>query len=125
MACDDQCYLKMGASPNTVDAPTELIKITSGTGFRQFYKFDTVNRKSDWITMTKGEPYYIEAGHVEWTHGDHFSVAVEIEQTGTVIADHHHTKREIQYLSIDPKNDFDTLKVTVENPDDKEYVLIF
>ena len=125
MSCDDQCLLKLADMPNDPSTATEILKNTAYSTFRQYFKNDGVVRKSAWMTLTKGEPYYIEAHHSQGTWHDHVSVAVEIEQTGTPIADHHHTKREVQYLSIDPKNDFDTTKITVTNPDDKEYVLIF
>jgi hypothetical protein len=60
---------------------------------------------------------------IEWGGNDHLAVAVEIEQTA--ITKHHQSIRERQYLSINPKNDFDTTRITVENIDGLEYVLVF
>jgi hypothetical protein len=56
--------------------------------------------QSEWINLTAGEPYYIEGGTFEWTGGDHFSVAVEIEQTNTSVVGHHHAMKEVQYLEV-------------------------
>jgi hypothetical protein len=56
--------------------------------------------QSDWINLTAGEPYYIEGGTFEWGGGDHFSVAVEIEQTNTSVVGHHHAMKEVQYLEL-------------------------
>ena len=38
---------------------------------------------------------------------------------------HHHSVRARQRIDIDATNNRDTTKITIENPDDKEYVLVF
>jgi hypothetical protein len=36
-------------------------------------------RHSEWINLTKGEPYFMEYHYVEYSGGDHFSTGVEFE----------------------------------------------
>jgi len=36
---------------------------------------------SEWISLTEGLPYFIQAQHYERGGGDHYTVAVEIEAT--------------------------------------------
>lgn len=66
---------------------------------------------SDWIALEAGEFYHIEGYHMEWSGGDHFSVAVEFEQADT--AGHHHARKEVQVLSIDPENNFEEFQITI------------
>lgn len=126
MACDDNCLLRLGKTPgvgpegfnNTVDIIT-----TNGATTRRLYnKVDGRNRISDWVTLQEGQHYYIESHHVEGTGGDHFSVAVEINQTE--IVGHHHAIREIQYVGIKSQDQRDTIRFTIDNPDDGEFKLI-
>ena len=64
--------------------------------------------------------------HHEGGGGDNFNVNVEIKQpTATAITGHHHSVKAKQLVSIDPKQDKDTTRITVENIDSKEYVLVF
>lgn len=81
--------------------------------------------QSEWISLTEGEPYYIQAETFEWTSGDHFSVAVEIEQTDTSVVGHHHAMKEVQYLEVESAQVFETTRITIENPDDGKYLLVF
>jgi hypothetical protein len=53
---------------------------------------------SEWVNLTEGEAYYLEAVTYEGSGGDHFSVAVEIEQSDFV--GHHHSMKEVQYVSV-------------------------
>jgi len=114
----------MGNTPNNSTSPPQIIKIHYPSGFRDYFKdSDGWNRSSEWITLKKGQPYYMEAKTSEHGGNDHFSVAVEIKQTE--IVGHHHSFKERQWLSIDPENNKDTARITVENADNGQYVLIF
>jgi hypothetical protein len=49
---------------------------------------------------------------MEWSGSDHFTVAVEFEKTDST--GHHHANKEVQLLSIDPDQTFETFNITVE-----------
>jgi hypothetical protein len=58
----------------------------------------------------------LQGRHYEGGGGDNFAVGVEINQTA--IPDHHHSMKEIQYVSAGVKNPkYDTTRITVTNPD--------
>jgi hypothetical protein len=65
----------------------------------------------------------LEGAYAENGGSDHFSVAVEIEQS--TIKGHHQAMKEIQELSVSQEMKFEKTRVTITNPDDKEYILIF
>jgi len=112
ISCDDYCRLNMdSSSPWNKAAPQEptLIEIArkdgASTGFRNY--FMTPNPEgnqyiSEWIALTKGEFYKIEAKHLEYGGSDDLTVSVEFEKEDTT--GHHHAAKEIQILSIDPEN---------------------
>jgi hypothetical protein len=51
----------------------------SWSNYREFWKTnDGQIRISAWVNLTQGQPYYIEANHIQATGGDHLSVGVEI-----------------------------------------------
>jgi hypothetical protein len=81
---------------------TELNMNWRATDYRDFWETRNghleTKRISEWVALTEGEHYYIEGKHLEGTGGDHFSTAVEIEQSD--IIGHHHSMREIQYVSV-------------------------
>jgi hypothetical protein len=52
------------------------------------------------------------------------SVAVEIEQAEPV-PDHHHAIKEVQKLTVDVLNQFDTIRITISNMDDGYFKVIF
>ena len=123
MACDDDCELWIDNTPKQISGKTRILKVYTG-GFKNYWKNDdSVNRTSDWLSFVKGEHYYIEALHSEGGGGDHFSVAVEIEQTAMV--GHYHSVKEIQQLKISVDNNKDTTIFTVTNADGGLYVLNF
>jgi frataxin-like iron-binding protein CyaY len=116
MSCDDYCEFFMNLEPGKTDNKTQLLKVRYASNFRDYWRYtDNQNRTSDWVTLTKGEPYYIETLMREDGSGDHLSVAVEIEQTS--IVNHHHAMKEIQQLSIDIENNKDTSRITIDKPD--------
>jgi hypothetical protein len=68
--------------PNTITPKTELLRLNSWTQTNAFFSssYSNANRKiSDWIQLTKGEPYYLEASYVEYNGGDHMNTGVEFE----------------------------------------------
>ena len=60
---------------------------------------------------------------MEWSGSDHFSVAVEFEQADT--AGHHHAKKEIQVMSIEPPNVFEEFELTVLGSTGGNYIAMF
>jgi len=68
--------------------------------------------------LTKGESYYIEGRHYDGGGGDNFAVGLEINKTETMdISNHHHAMKEIQLITIGPKDPkFDTTRITITNP---------
>lgn len=125
MACDDNCLLRLGKTPGLgpegYNNTEDIISIYSWTDRRHYFKQDGIKRHSEWIALEEGQHYYIESHHVEGGGGDHVSVAVEIEQTAVV--GHHHAIKEIQYLGIDTANKRDTMRITIENVDEGQYIL--
>jgi hypothetical protein len=68
--------------------------------------------QSNWTDLNAGEFYKIEGYAMEWSGSDHFTVAVEFEKTDST--GHHHANKEVQLLSIDPDQTFETFNITVE-----------
>jgi hypothetical protein len=48
--------------------------------------------------LVKGEKYYIEGRHAEYSGADHMSIGVEIEKADTT--GHHHAMKEIQEIGV-------------------------
>jgi hypothetical protein len=48
---------------------------------------------SDWIALEEGQEYFLNGYHYDYNGYNHFSVAVEIEQSE--IVPHHHSRREV------------------------------
>ena len=94
MACDSDCKLKLDETPNSVATATELLSVTTSSAWREYHKTRDGNvRISTWKSLTKGQPYYLEAHHVEYWGNDVMSVGVEIKQTA--VTGHHQSTREI------------------------------
>ena len=53
--------------------------------YRHYFSEKNFNGKrqywSEWVELKKGKHYYLEGRHTESTGSDHFTVAVEIEQS--------------------------------------------
>lgn len=126
MACDDNCLLRIGKTPGVgpegFNATEDIITTTGATTHRLYDRVDGRNRISEWRTLEEGQHYYIESHHVEGGGDDHFSVAVEINQTE--IVGHHHAIREIQYVGINSTDNRDTVRVTIDNPDGGVFKLV-
>jgi hypothetical protein len=66
MACDDNCKLLMDLEPGKEDNLTSIITQINTAPYnvkhRQYWFYtDGIQRVSDWVTLTKGEPYYLNA----------------------------------------------------------------
>jgi hypothetical protein len=128
MTCDDKCLLSIASCPDKTSPLTKLIEHTSHSSYRDFWgpsNFVDGGRKtwSEWIELKKANHYYLEGSYAENGGSDHFSVAVEIEQS--TIKGHHHAMKEIQELSALQEVKLDTTRITITNPDDNEYVLVY
>lgn len=73
-------------------------------------------KQTPWFSLTKDEAYYLEVRHLQWSWGEHVSVAVEIEDP-TLAPGHHHTMKEIQRLFVDQVITREMTNVTIMNPD--------
>ena len=60
---------------------------------------------------------------MEWGGDDHFSVAVEFEQADS--AGHHHARKAVQVLSIDPENTFEEFTITISGAVGKNFKVMF
>ena len=126
MSCYQQCRIWIAECPNTISPKTELLRLNSWTETRAFFSnaYSNSNKKvSDWIHLTKGEPYYMESSYVEYNGGDHMSTGVEFEQT--TIVNHHQAMKEIQELKISTDNTREQTTIDIKNPDDKHFKLMF
>jgi len=126
IACDDYCNIELGDTPNQVENTTEINHNFIATDFRDWWESSNrhlgYSRISEWIELEEGEPYYIEGKQLQGSGGDHFSTAVEIEHDA--MEGHHHSMKEVQYLSVEPAQVFDTTRVTITNMDDGQFLLL-
>jgi len=103
----------MGLNTSDPLTKTQLTYRSWATTRRQFFR-QYYDAKSDWVNLTEGEKYYVEASHREGNGGDHMAVAVEIEQANTT--GHHHAMKEVQYISIsNPNSVYESSRITVNN----------
>lgn len=84
MVCDDKCLLQIASCPDTITPLTKLLDHDSYSGYRDYFRssnFEKDGRKtwSEWVDLKLGMHYYLEGSYAEYSGGDHFSVAVEIE----------------------------------------------
>jgi hypothetical protein len=61
--CDDDCAVKLGTTPGSVDDPTTILDVHSHTDKRWAWAEDGVSRVSEWYELTEGEHYYLEGEH--------------------------------------------------------------
>jgi hypothetical protein len=126
VACDDYCNIVLGDTPNQIENTTEINNNMRATDFRDWW--ETTNkhlgyaRMSEWIELEEGEPYYIAGKQLQGSGGEHFSTAVEIEHDA--MEGHHHSMREVQYLSVEPAQVFDTTRITITNMDEGQFLLL-
>lgn len=122
------CKISVGLNTSDPKNLTEVIKTTSWAEYRDYYTFrHNLPQISDWVSLTEGVPYYMEAEHSEAGGGDHFTASVEIEATSDKnTTGHHHNMKEVQYIAVEAAKVFETTKFTVTNLDNTGgYILIF
>jgi hypothetical protein len=73
--------------------------------------------------MTEGEHYYMEAWHLEGSSNDHFAAAVEIEQSD--IIGHHQSMKEVQYISVEADQIFESTRINITNIDSGNFIMVF
>ena len=89
MICDDYCLLKMGECPNSFSPLSTMVNHRGHSAQNSFFSNEVrrnpaTKKVSDWIELTEGEKYYMQAHYAEYGGGDHMKTAVEIEQTEIV-----------------------------------------
>ena len=117
------CQLYLGNSNlNTTDK--SLIHQENGwSSYRSYFTFNG-QHISKWVNLTVGTYYFIEAKHIQYTGGDHVSVAVEINDPNA-LQGHHHSMKEWQRFLINQVNVPEKTNITINNPDGGQFVLNF
>jgi hypothetical protein len=82
LSCNDHCNLRLGNTPDQTTDWTEHVDIDHWSEFRRtsYSTRGGGDRISDWISLEKGQRYYIESAHLDGWSWRHFSMGVEIEQ---------------------------------------------
>lgn len=106
----------MGLNTSNPLATTKL-KRSHWSDVREINRIAGESKHSDWVNLTKGQKYYIYGRQFDYGGSDHFQVGVEINKTETMnITDHHHQVKEVQFISLMPKDaKFDTVRITVKD----------
>ena len=124
-ACDDRCSLSIATTADST-AEDDMVLIIDDLymewGARRNYHYDE-KQISDWVSLTEGEAYYIEGTHFDLYYWNHFTVGVEIAQSDFV--GHHHSKREVQMVTMQPETIFEAIRLTITNMDDGYFKLVF
>lgn len=124
MACDDYCELRLGkAAPGTATDAEKILDVNSYSGYRFYRKENGQTMISEWQALEKGVHYYIETDTQEGGGDDYFTLSVEIEKADT--KNHHHTMKELVNLALGVEDIKETTRITIENPDDGEFRLVF
>jgi hypothetical protein len=129
VTCDHKCDLHMAPCADTTSPLQHIVTQIYPTGYRDHFSANNFRETgkrhtwSEWISLEKGKHYYLLGKYVERTHSDHFSVAVEIEQSA--VHGHHHAMKEIQEISAIGEVKYEHTRITVTNPDNNKYLLIF
>ena len=116
----------LATCPNTITPTTQLLKLNGWSSVNSFFHnhgHETASKVSDWIHLTKGEPYYLEVHYVEYNGVDHLNTGVEFEQTA--IVNHHQSMKEIQELRITTDQSKEQHVIEIKNPDSGTYKLLF
>jgi hypothetical protein len=78
---------------------------------------------SDWIAMVEGEMYPLRATQTQWTGGEFLTVGLEYEEADS--SAHYHANRMIQKFEISHTNVAEEWELTIDNPDNSKYTLLF
>jgi len=112
MACDDHCFLRMGLeAPN--EKPEELTPVIENKfalPYRYYlypqFRDEGVTEGhviSEWISLTKGNKYYMEFEHYENRGDDFATVSVEIEKANVPVT-HPNARKELQKITMKPQS---------------------
>lgn len=99
VSVDDEAEFYFSNVSNSPENMTLLFRSPGHSGHRGYFRVDG-SRMTRWPNLTKDEYYYIEVRMVQYTGGDHLSVAVEIEDP-TITPGHFQTMRELQRLLVE------------------------
>jgi hypothetical protein len=111
---------------------TTLITSSTYSGHKQYYAaWNNENQRaksiSSWVSLVKGEKYYLRGAQANYGGGGYYSVGVEIKRT--LAADdttvHHQSAKEVRYLGIEPAQTFEKTNITLSLFDEGEYRLQF
>jgi len=80
-ACDDECDLNIGKTPNQSATLSKMLDINHYSSFQRnsFMNTGGQTRVSEWVDFEKDKKYYLEAAHLNGRGAGHFSMGVEIE----------------------------------------------
>jgi hypothetical protein len=121
MVCETKCRIYLATCPNTISPKKLMINLSSSGKYLEFFR--SSKTVSEWVHLTKGEPYYMEAQYILYK-GDHsISTGVEFEQS--TIKNHHQAVKEIQEFRISTDSTKEQHVIEVKNPDSGSYKLIF
>lgn len=93
ISCDDEAEVYFSSVNGSPQDKTLIYRSPFVTSYRGYLRVDG-RTKTEWLNLTQGEYYYLEVRMIQYTGGDHLSVAVEIEDP-TITPGHFHTMREI------------------------------
>ena len=133
LSCDDACKLLMdtsnpynAASPVT-PVPVQLAIRHWAIGFRSYNHPQDANdaniHVSDWISLVAGESYYMEGHHLEYGHGEHFTVSMEFQSADSTA--HPKASTSVQKFHISHTNVAEEWTLTINNPDSGSFLLNF
>lgn len=80
---------------------------------------------SNWIALTEGEYYKIDALHANSGSAGHITVSVEVQTLPGAAAGHPKATRETQQIIIDQDNVAETWEIHVTDPSDGVYAIVF
>jgi hypothetical protein len=106
---------------------TTLVTIHHWVHYRDYFDWQYVsNRKtiSEWVTLTAGQKYYMDAKQAEATGHDHMTVSVEVEKTPEIPDNHFHAMKEIQYVSAQSNGAFEVSTLTIDNVDNGLFKMV-
>ena len=99
ISVDDECEFYFSNVTGSPENKSLIHRSQSWVGYRGYLRVDE-SRQTKWMNLTEGELYYMEIKMIQYTGGDHLSVAVEIEDPN-ITPGHFQTMKEIQRLFVD------------------------
>jgi len=125
ITCDDHCNIRLGNETGNSTNTEIIVENYAWTYYRNWFQSGkAAGLVSEWISLTEGEYYYIEGNHYEGGGGDHFTAAVEIEQTE--IVGHHESVKERQYIGVQANETltFEQTRINITDVDSGSFILL-